>query len=361
MKTKYSVLMFDAAYPPPVFGGKEKQAHILSRELLNNNIRVNVLTYMNSITSNREYESVPVDRVKKNTFSLPVLLFKLIYYRFICNVLHVHTPSTIGKIISLAGAFLRFKVVFKFPNENLLDSKNWFQKYVWSLMMRYVDLFVVLESDTKNKLLSSNVKNEKIFHVANGVRVPEVNVNSDNKTVNIIFVGRLVSQKRCSDLINSCASLRSRCPDWHLTIVGDGPLRVELESLAITSGIGDKVTFTGYQDDTLDYMSAADVLVLPSSKEGMSNVLLEAMSLGLPIITTCVGSSSHQLGNCGLPYLFEVGDVQALCEKLEELIQDKDSRKNYGHCLRMRCIKYFSIHNIAKQYIDQYGRITMKK
>jgi glycosyltransferase involved in cell wall biosynthesis len=73
--------------------------------------------------------------------------------------------------------------------------------------------------------------------------------------------------------------------------MGDGPLREIIEELSSSCGIVDKVTFMEYQTDTLSSMKKADILVLSPSKVGMSNVLLEAMSVALPVLASCVGSA----------------------------------------------------------------------
>jgi hypothetical protein len=93
--------MFDASYLPPVVGGKKKQAHILSRELISKNICVQAISYIHSGNADKNYEGVPIDSVRKSPFSLPLLLLKLIYHRFKFRILHIHIPSRIGKLMAV--------------------------------------------------------------------------------------------------------------------------------------------------------------------------------------------------------------------------------------------------------------------
>ena len=104
-------------------------------------------------------------------------------------------------------------------------------------------------------------------------------------------------------------------------------------------------------------MKKADVLISPSDREGMSNVLLEAMSVGLPIIATNVGAAKKQLGEFGKDFLCSVGQPEEICKKLQKLIINDDIRTNYSYYLYNRCKDEFSISAITSQYLDRYEQL----
>ena len=112
---------------------------------------------------------------------------------------------------------------------------------------------------------------------------------ADDESV-ILSVGRFSQEKGHADLIRAVASLRKLTTHkFKLVLVGDGPERDQLESLANTLGLTDQVVFVGHVSDVAPYYGIADVLALPSHSEGSPNVLLEAMAAGLPIVATNVG------------------------------------------------------------------------
>ena len=352
--------MFEATYPPPVIGGKEKQAHLLSRELVRLGVKVTVLSYTHNGNTSGEHEGVLVDRVPRGLAALPLLFWHLMRYRSKFSILHIHTPSRIGKIVTIFGFLLRYKVVFKFPNEHLLDNSGFIEPASWKIILNLVDLFVVLEDDTRRKLIERNVPIEKIFQVSNGVEIPDnPSDQKDDKLFKTLFVGRLMPQKKCDDLIKACSLLDKKKIDWKLIIVGDGPLYKELMGLCNKLGVADRVFFEGYQADTLSYMKKSDLLVLPSKKEGMSNVLLEAMSVGLSIIATKVGAARIQVGYMGEQFLYEVGDIKTLVKHIEKMGNDHNLRYSYGDYLRVRCRDEFSIEMISCLYLEKYRNIIL--
>lgn len=101
-----------------------------------------------------------------------------------------------------------------------------------------------------------------------------------------ITAGRLVRQKGQWDLLKAFRMVSEEFPNARLLILGTGPLREDLEKLANTLQIGDKVAFLGFQDNPYAFMKRADAFVLTSLHEGLGNVVLEAMACDLPVIST---------------------------------------------------------------------------
>jgi glycosyltransferase involved in cell wall biosynthesis len=124
-------------------------------------------------------------------------------------------------------------------------------------------------------------------------------------------IARLIDEKNIQALIRGFALVRIKCPESSLIIVGYGPLLESLRNLAEDLGISKYVYFTGKQINAIDFLSKMDTFVLPSRTEGFGLVLLEAMSMNLPIIASRVDGIPEVLGdNCGL--LFDPKDIGEL-------------------------------------------------
>ena len=175
MKTdtnQLKILFFDAAYPPPIVGGKEKQAHLLATELHRNGIDVCALSYEHNGNHTQLHDAIQVFRVKKNIIAPLLFLMRLICLRVEYKILHIHTPSRIGHIIAFFGFILGYRVVFKFINEDLLEDLTPLENCYWRITIWLADLLVVLEEKTyKTLILSWRVDKEKIFQAHNGVEV----------------------------------------------------------------------------------------------------------------------------------------------------------------------------------------------
>lgn len=144
-------------------------------------------------------------------------------------------------------------------------------------------------------------------------------LSSEGKAV--LFVGRLVLGKGLHDLLHALRDVRAREPATFLALVGDGPLRTELQRLAASLGVGNATIFAGdrpYAEIPL-WMQAADVLALPSESEGFPNVVREALACGRPVVVTPVGDVPRVVTPSN-GRLVPVGDVPALAAALLEVM-----------------------------------------
>lgn len=136
----------------------------------------------------------------------------------------------------------------------------------------------------------------------------------------ILNVGSFKAEKNQSLLLKSFALLSAREPAA-LMILGDGPMRGQLEALARTLNIADRVTMAGFRADPWPYYASADMFVLSSDQEGFPLVLIEALGAGLPTVSTdCGGGARQILGDCGR--LTPVGDARALAAAMEAALDE---------------------------------------
>jgi glycosyltransferase involved in cell wall biosynthesis len=135
-------------------------------------------------------------------------------------------------------------------------------------------------------------------------------------------VGRLSEEKGFDLLIQSVDHLRRAGLDVGLILAGEGGCRSKLEALIAQLGLGGRVHLLGYQADTRPLYEAMDVYALSSFREGLPNVLLEAMALGVPLVATRVGGVARLVTAEEDGLLVEAGDLEALTQALARLLRD---------------------------------------
>jgi glycosyltransferase involved in cell wall biosynthesis len=169
-------------------------------------------------------------------------------------------------------------------------------------------------------------------------------------------VGRLMPIKGFGHLIEAFAQLRGRraAPGARLMIVGDGPLRSELEQCAERLGVSGDVSFLGARDDVYDLMSAFDVFALPSLHEGIPMVILEAMAVGVPIVASRVGGIPEILEDGRDALLVPAGDAGALAKGIETLASSPTLRAATVRAAREQVEAQFSIRVSAASTRDLY-------
>jgi len=193
--------------------------------------------------------------------------------------------------------------------------------------------------------------------VPNGVNVDTYRMREDIKTeekVKILFVSRLIERKGLQFIIPEMDRiLSSTSKKVHFDIVGDGPYREELERMVVQYKMEDSVTFLGHKEkeEIALYYQIADLFILPSKKEGMPNVVLEAMASGLPIIMTpCEGSKELIDGN-GI-----VTEIESFADCIIKYINDDEMRRDAAQKSRKRALELFS----WEKTVDDYERIIKR-
>jgi glycosyltransferase involved in cell wall biosynthesis len=168
----------------------------------------------------------------------------------------------------------------------------------------------------------------------------------------VSFVGRLIDGKGVSDLIRAFAQVAGN--DSVLCLVGDGPRRAELESIAATLGIRDQVLFLGYLDEgqALSAILASDVVVNPSYTEGLPTTVLEAAFLGRAVLATDVGGTDEVLKDGRSGILVAPRDINSLARQLERLLRDPLLRQQLGSAAQIDVKNRFSWERSAQRFTD---------
>jgi len=175
-------------------------------------------------------------------------------------------------------------------------------------------------------------------------------------------VGRMVPLKDFTTLLQAAEVLVPEAPNLQVLLVGSGPELTRLQSLAANSPqLAGRVVFPGPVDDVADVLNAMDIFVLPTLIEGMSNTLLEALAVGLPVVATRVGGNPEILaeGECG--FLFTPQALPELVGRLKTLLRNSRLRADFGRAARERALQHFSLERMLQRYRDLYIDLAMRQ
>lgn len=238
-------------------------------------------------------------------------------------------------------------------------------------VMKRIPIVIAVSDSIKNALIKSGVKAEFIKVIDNGIELPKTpiarptyirkkrlfsDISEDAKF--IVTVGRLTSQKAHEFLIESLLPLLRKDPKVVLLIVGEGPLRENLENFIKRLEIQHQVRLLGYRNDIENIYNSAILFVLSSVDEGLPMVLLEAMANGLPVVATSVGAVPQVLDNGKYGKLVSIGDGVGLRSAVEEIISNDKLAHDLSEKGRWRVEDKYSFDRMCEQYISCYDFLS---
>jgi len=244
-----------------------------------------------------------------------------------------------------------------------------YKKVAGRLLMSSSHAVVVNAEAIKRYLVQRGAPEEKITIIHNGVNCERFNgslsgsdarkeLGISNETPIVASVARLEPQKGHTCLLQSAKFMLQKFPRVKFLIVGDGPERKRLESLSHSLGIAESVVFTGGTREVPKLLSACDVSVLSSNKEGMSNSLLESMALGKPVVATRVGGNDEVIVEGETGFLVPRDNPQALATASLKLIEDKELARKMGQRAKERVMEQFSVSRMVRSTEDLYDSLV---
>jgi glycosyltransferase involved in cell wall biosynthesis len=166
--------------------------------------------------------------------------------------------------------------------------------------------------------------------------------------------------KNHSGFLRIAAQIHQRVPDVEFLLVGDGPLRQDLEREAASLGLGASAIFLGDRQDMPAVLASLDVAVLTSDSESLSNVILEAMAAGLPVVAYGVGGNSELLSHQG-GALIPAGNETSFSDAVEKLLADSSLRQQLGRNALQFAQENFSLDRVRQRYVELYVSLLHKK
>ncbi len=168
------------------------------------------------------------------------------------------------------------------------------------------------------------------------------------------FVGRLAAQKRLTDVLWAFQLLHQLVDNVRLVLIGDGPERDTLAEIAQGFGCRDKIVFAGHRSDAYSLMSAFEAFVLASEFEGMSNSLMEAMSLSIACVVSDIAANRELITHEQSGLIFPLGKSPDLTKALTRVLQDEPLSKRLGRAAKQRIADNHSVVQMVGRHRELY-------
>ena len=281
------------------------------------------------------------------------------------DVVHCHqyTPWLYGRLAALGT---RARVVFTEHGRFYPDRYRYKAMFINPVMAMFTPAVVAISKATKDALVRHEfIPRGKIQVIYNGISPLKRNHLEATKVRDSLgipkdaFVAGTVSRldpvKNQSMMLRAFKAFSEKYPDSYLLMVGDGPDKERLISLANEYEISERTVFTGFINNPVNYLSAMDVFLLSSHTEGTSMTLLEAMSLEIPSVATQVGGNPEIIEDGVTGLLTEPDKAQPFAVALETLYQDAAIRNRMGSAAQQRFSDRFSANAMVCEYRTIYG------
>lgn len=312
---------------------------------------------------------VPITVLHKragNDWSLP-LRFARLCRQMTPDIVHTRNWGSVDAIIGARLA--RAPVVIH--GEHGRDASdpegtNRRRNRVRRVLSLFVDRMVAVSEQLQSWLIRDvGIPETKVALLKNGVDTQRFQMRSDRDALrlnhgyspeDIIIgtVGRLDPVKNQTALLEVLAELRPAYPNLRVVIVGDGPEREPLSCEIANRGLHETATLFGHRDDVPAVLNMLDIFVLPSLGEGMCNTILEAMSVGLPVVATRVGGSPELVDDGTTGQLVPARDAGALARAIARYATDERLRRDHGAAGRRRVVEEFTLDRMVERYVALY-------
>jgi glycosyltransferase involved in cell wall biosynthesis len=232
-------------------------------------------------------------------------------------------------------------------------------------LRRWMDGIVAISEEIESELRGLGIPEQRVFAIPNGVDLdrfqPVTRASTATATEprggarppRAVYCGRLVPEKRVDLLLEAWPVVRRRLPGAELSIFGAGPCEAALREQR-----SEGVRFEGATEDVPEVLQRADVFVLPSDTEGLSNALLEAMASGLPVVATRVGGAVELVEQERAGWIVPPGDVDALATALIKILENPDRARQMGAFARGLVERRYSLKATAERLVSLYRRLA---
>lgn len=303
-----------------------------------------------------------------------ICLFKLIKIFHQQHFSAVHSLMPKSGLLAMLGAWLvRVPLRTHTFTGQVWATKIGFKRFIlkqFDCLIAFLSTNIIVDSPSQRQFLLDNkvivLAKSVVFSKGSvsGVDVARFKPNIQSKvdirqqlrvsdeTVIFLFIGRLNKDKGVLDLTYAFEQLNVKMT--HLMLVGSDEQNMQAELMNIVGGHSRNIHFIGHTNMPEAYMAAADVLFLPSYREGFGSVIIEAAAVGIPVIASRIYGIADAVvdGETGL--LHEPRDIEGIKNCMQQLIENKPLRLKLGKQARQRVIKDFDSRVITQAWVDFY-------
>lgn len=348
-------------------GGTERQMLELVRRLDRERFRVHVACF------HREGTWLPlVEQYADSVTEFPIQGFRSretfrvgAAFRRWCrsNRLAVlHTSDLYANIFGLPLAAAARVPVRIGSRRELNPDKTRAQLAAQRLAYSFAHRVVANSTAAARRLRLEGVRRSRIAQIPNGIDLESFYPAAATSPLRrLVTVARLRPEKGHDTLIEATASIARAVPGVTLTIVGDGPMRAELEAQVAARGLQGRVQFTGHTDDVAAVLREHDVFVLASRSEAFPNSVIEAMASGMPVVATDVGGIPELIEHGRNGLLVRPGDAGELSRAVIELLRRQSFARALGCKARVDVLTRYSFDRMVRQFEALYLAETSER
>lgn len=371
------LMVLESNYPTEGGGGAEGQLRTINRYLNTRGIPVSVIVPMRSDGVQREHDSVdgvpvwriPYPKVRKigGLVMLCRLAAALYWRRRDYDVIHAHMAHNMAAVASAAGRLLGKPVIVKVTgsmemDDGILDvAHHGPGAFIKRALFRCATYFQATSQEIRDRLIEIGIAAGRIRVIPNAVDIERFASAANredgpgDRPMTAIYVGRLSEEKAPGILLSAWLEAFSVDAPVRLLLVGDGAMRESLKRQIADAGRENQVVLLGPQADVGAFLAQADLAVLPSLHEGLSNALLEYMAAGLPVLGTRVSGTVDFIKPGLNGWLVEPGDSAALAENLRMLAaMDRAALRAKGMVARQHVMSRARIDAVVGQLAELY-------
>jgi len=345
-------------------GGTEKQLVQLIHGLDNSCFRPHLCTLMPSGGYFEEL-TIPKTCLQFRSFSHPSVLTKAARLSSFIRQHDIHIVQTFFQDPFLLAAMIR--PLHKVKLIGSFRDLGFWRTPAATCKMRiaypFFSGFIANSRAVKEYFVQADhIRPDKIEVIYNGLELErEIPRPAEENTVRLPLVGIVANcnrpVKRVHDFIHAAARVRRNQKDARFIVVGDGPLRPELEELGRKLGLADVLTFTGQVATPLDFIRDFSVGVITSETEGFCNAILEYMACGVPVVATAAGGNPELVREGENGFLVPVGNVELMAERIEHLLRHNTLSEQMRRANLVRVAADFSLSRMIASHESYYDRI----
>lgn len=361
-------------YAPITWGSREDMNLRLSQVLISHGVQP-VLVFSEDIPDRLR------DKYIANKIQVaPALNYEMglwNYYRKLSRLINNYSVTSVHigffNYFSLVPWMARSKgvrhIVYHERNPGVMRAKSW-KKRLLRLRGRLITLpmtrIAAISRFVKQQLIEVGVPETKISLVYNGIDTQRYFPDPSAKQrlidsfsvrpteITLATLSYLKPHKNIDTVIEACAQLAERGVSFRLFVVGDGPMRNELEALCRKMEIADRIHWLGHISDPVPILQACDIFLMVSKGEGFGLALAEAMACGAACVAARSGALSEIVEDTKSGLLIPPSDTAALVDAVEKLAQDERLRCQMARCGMERVRRYFTVESSVEGMMKIY-------